>query len=126
MIWANLASADLKRTASFYTALGFESNGQSEELTSFFFGKEKFIIHFFVKTRFESAVNSKAANLDHQNEVIFSISAKSKEEVDQWHEKVKNAGGNIFSAPQKYEQGYTFGFSDPDGHKFNFLYWPGM
>ncbi len=41
-------------------------------------------------------------------------------------DKVKKAGGVIFSEPEDFEVGYTFGFTDPDGHKFNFLYWPGM
>ena len=49
-----------------------------------------------------------------------------QEEVDQWMEKAKQAGGTVFSEPQNYLQGYTFGFADPDGHKFNVLYWPGM
>ena len=50
----------------------------------------------------------------------------SKGEVTSWIKKVKSAGGSIFSDPQDYERGYTFGFADPDGHKFNILYWPGM
>lgn len=126
MIWANLASSDLERTTRFYTQLGCKSNGRSDKLTSFFFGKEKFIIHFFLKEQFEIAANSKVANLENQNEIIFSLSAESKEEVDQWYQKVKQAGGKIYAEPQKFDKGYTFGFADPDGHKFNFLYWPGM
>ncbi len=127
MIWANLASNDLDRTTKFYTELGFKTNGnRTEELSSFLFGKDKFIVHFFAKARFESSTKSEVANLEKQNEVIFSLSAKSKEEVDQWYLKVKKAGGKIYSEPQKFEKGYTFGFADPDGHKFNFLFWPGM
>ena len=127
MIWANLASNDLDRTTKFYTELDFKTNGnRTEELSSFFFGNDKFIIHFFAKARFESFANSEAANLEKQNEVIFSLSAQSKEEVDQWFIKVKKAGGKIYAEPQEFEKGYTFGFTDPDGHKFNVLYWPGM
>jgi predicted lactoylglutathione lyase len=127
MIWVNLASNDLDKTTKFYTELGFKTNGnRTEELSSFFFGEDKFVIHFFVKARFESSAKSEVANLEKQNEVIFSLSAKSIEEVDQWYIKVKKAGGKIYSEPQKFEKGYTFGFADPDGHKFNFLYWPGM
>jgi predicted lactoylglutathione lyase len=127
MIWVNLASNDLDKTTKFYTELGFKTNGnRTEELSSFFFGEDKFVIHFFVKARFESSAKSEVANLEKQNEVIFSLSAKSIEEVDQWYIKVKKAGGKIYSELQKFEKGYTFGFADPDGHKFNFLYWPGM
>ncbi|MBF4506999.1 VOC family protein [Flavobacterium sp. JLP] len=127
MIWANLASNDLDRTTKFYTDLGFKTNGnRTHELSSILFSKGKFVINFFIKTRFEESARSKAANLENETEIIFSISAKSIEEVDQWYLKVKEAGGKIYSEPEKFEKGYTFGFADPDGHKFNFLYWPGM
>jgi uncharacterized protein len=127
MIWANLVSQDLQKTIDFYTALGFKQNGhESEELVSFNFGQNKFVINFFKPKRFEKALKGTIANTKTENEIIFSLSATSKEEVDVWHEKVKQAGGTIFSEPEVFEIGYTFGFTDPDGHKFNFLYWPGM
>ena len=66
------------------------------------------------------------ADLTQGSEIMFTLSAKSKGEVDKWAEEVRKAGGKIFMEPTNYEQGYTFGFSDPDGHKFNVLYWPGM
>ena len=127
MIWANLASSNLEATTRFYTALGFKNNGKpTDQLTSFIFGNNNFIIHFFEKSWFENSANSQAANLEKQNEIIFSLSADSRKEVDQWYIKVKDAGGTIYAEPQQFQQGYTFGFADPDGHKFNFLYWPGM
>lgn len=124
-IWANLASNDLERTTQFYTALGFESNVKMDEGTSFFFGQNKFVINFFIEQRLKKDANGNIA-IPKENEVIFSLSAENKEEVNNWVEKVKSAGGTIFAEPQDYEKGYTFGFADPDGHKFNILYWPGM
>lgn len=128
MIWANLASADLKRTTEFYTQLGFREsdNNTSPELSSLIFGQNNFVINFFKKSRLEDFMNGKIVNPEMGNEIIFSLSAKNKEEVDQWYENVKNTGGKIVTEPQNYELGYTFVFSDPDGHKFNILYWPGM
>jgi predicted lactoylglutathione lyase len=124
-IWANLATSDLEKTTQFYTALGFESNEKIDEGTSFFFGQNKFVINFFIEQRLKKDINGNIG-IPKDNEVIFSLSAGSKEEVNNWVEKVKSAGGTIFSEPQDYEKGYTFGFADPDGHKFNILYWPGM
>lgn len=124
-IWANLAVKDLERTTRFYTDLGFKSNGSSKEITSFFVGDNKFIIHFYLKEQLEKFM-PEIADLSKGNEIIFSLSAKSKEEVDQWAEAVRKAGGKIFLEPSNYDLGYTFGFSDLDGHKFNVLYWPGM
>lgn len=124
-IWANLAVKDLERTTKFYTGLGFQSNGSSSELTSFFFGDDNFIIHFFLKAQLEKFAGE-IADLSNGTEVMFTFSAKDEAEVDSWAEAARKAGGNIFLEPTPYEQGYTFGFADPDGHKFNVLYWPGM
>jgi predicted lactoylglutathione lyase len=60
------------------------------------------------------------ANLEQANEVIFTLWAENKKEVDTWAEEVRNAGGKIFSEPEEFGEGYYgFGFSDPDGHKWN-------
>lgn len=128
LIWANFVSSDLDKTKAFYTALGFNRNGDYEDADSacFVFGDNQFIINFFTQERLSKPVNGGLSRPNDANEVIFSLSADSREEVDKWAELVMQAGGSIFSEPQEYQQGYTFGFADPDGHKFNFLYWPGM
>lgn len=125
-IWANLAATNLEQTTKFYTDLGFKSNNSNSELTSISFGEDNFIINFFLKDSIENNTKMKFSNLEEGNEIIFSLSAESKEEVDEWTEKVTKAGGKIFAEPYEIGEGYTFGFSDPDGHKFNILYWLGM
>lgn len=120
MIWANLASADLERTTNFYTQLGFRSNGSSEELTSFFFGKNNFVIHFFLKDILRTNIKGEIADSRNANEVVFTLSAESKDQVDNWAKEVENAGGKITSKPEEFGKGYYgFVFTDPDGHKFN-------
>ncbi|WPO79639.1 VOC family protein [Flavobacterium sp. KACC 22761] len=127
MIWANLVSHDLQKTIQFYSELGFSQNGkETEELVSFTYGDNNFVINFFIPKRFDNAMRGKVADAKNENEIIFSLSAESRENVDKWYEIVKKAGAEIFSEPENFQQGYTFGFTDPDGHKFNFLYWPGM
>ncbi|WEK70695.1 MAG: VOC family protein [Candidatus Chryseobacterium colombiense] len=127
-IWANLPISDLERTTKFYEELGFTSNNsvKSDQLISFSFGENNFIINFFLKDILESNTKMKFSDLKTGNEIIFSLSAGSKEEVEEWVKKVEKAGGIISTTPYAIEEGYTFGFSDPDGHAFNVLYWPGM
>jgi uncharacterized protein len=129
-IWANLASNNLERTTKFYTQLGFRANNsdgsQAQELTSFSFGENGFIINFFLKDIFQKNTHTEITDLKNGNEIIFSLSAGSREEVNEWMEAVKKAGGKITVEPYEIREGYTFVFSDPDGHKFNILYWPGM
>lgn len=126
-IWANLATNDLDRTTKFYTELGFKANSShTPELTSFSFGENGFIVNFFLKDILQKNTHTEITDLKNGNEIIFSLSVDSKEDVNEWVELVKKAGGKITVEPYEIMQGYTFVFSDPDGHKFNILYWPGM
>ncbi|MEF9478184.1 VOC family protein [Chryseobacterium sp. 1B4] len=57
------------------------------------------------------------------NEIIFTLSAESKEQVNSWANEVKKAGGTIVSEPESFgENYYGFVFADPDGHKFNVFF----
>ncbi|MDR3022757.1 VOC family protein [Chryseobacterium sp.] len=126
MIWANLAVADLERTQKFYTELGFKPNNPhtSNELVSFFAGENELIIHFFLKNIIERNLKTmKFGDPQSSNEIIFTLSASSKEQVDEWAQEVKNAGGTIVSEPESFgENYYGFVFADPDGHKFNVFF----
>ncbi|WP_119079225.1 VOC family protein [Chitinophaga alhagiae] len=119
-IWANFGVLDLERTTTFYQQLGFKHNGASGQLTSFFFGDENFIIHFFLKDVLEPAMKGPIVDTKAGNEIIFTISADSREVVDNWEKEVRQAGGTIVSKPEAFGEGYYgFVFADPDGHKFN-------
>lgn len=119
-IWANFGVSNLERTTEFYTRIGFEHNGASDQLTSFLFGDQKFIIHFFLKDVLEPAMKGQIVDATAGNEIIFTLSADSMEDVDRWEERVRQAGGTIVSQPEEFGKGYYgFVFADPDGHKFN-------
>jgi predicted lactoylglutathione lyase len=122
-IWANLGVSDLERTTKFYTELGFKSNGSSKELTSFFFSDDNFIIHFFLKEILQANTRIELTDPQIVNEIIFTVSAESKEQVDNWAKEIENAGGKVISSPEEFGKGYYgFVFADPDGHKFNVFY----
>jgi len=122
MIWANLTVSDLERTTRFYTQLGFKSNGASKELTSFFFAENNFIIHFFLKEVLQANMKIDIADAQKASEVMFSLSAESRDEADGWAKAVESAGGQIIAPPEAFgENYYGFTFADPDGHKFNVL-----
>lgn len=122
-IWSNLAVSDLERTTKFYTELGFKSNGSSKELTSFFVGDDNFVMHFFIKDKLRTGLKGELADLTQGNEIIFTLSADSKEQVDKWAKEVQKAGGNLVSQPEEFGEGYYgFVFADPDGHRFNVFF----
>lgn len=127
MIWANVAVSDLERTTKFYTALGFTPNGSSNELTSFLFGEDYFVIHFFLKDVLKKNVKGEITDSQQSNEVVFTISADSKKQVDKWATEIESAGGKLVSQPEEFgKEYYGFIFTDPDGHKFNVFYMQGL
>jgi len=125
-IWSNLGVSDLDRTTKFYNALGFKPNGKhsvTKELTSFLVGDDDFVMHFFLKDILETNMNVKIADTKEAIEVMFTLSAESKDEVDKWTKEVEKAGGKIISKPEEFGEGYYgFVFADPDGHTFNVFY----
>lgn len=119
-IWGNFSVQDLDRTTKFYQQLGFKHNGASDQLTSFFFGEENVIIHFFLKDVLEPNVKGPITDANAGNEIIFTLSVETKEEVDNCEKEVIQAGGTIVSRPEAYGKNYYgFVFADPDGHRFN-------
>jgi len=128
MIWANLAVSDLEQTTRFYTELGFKPNGTpSKELTSFFFGEGDFVIHFFLKEVLQTNIKSEIADSQRVMEVVFTLSAGSRDRVDDWEKEVERAGGRVISRPEEFGEGYYgFLFADPDGHRFNVFYMEGL
>ncbi len=122
-IWANYAVSNLERTTKFYTELGFKSNGASKELTSFFIGEGNFVMHFFLKDVLQTFMKSEIADSQKLNEIIFTLSAETKDEIDNWAKEVEKAGGKIISKPKEFGKGYYgFDFADPDGHRFNIFF----
>ncbi|WP_452223562.1 VOC family protein [Lacinutrix chionoecetis] len=130
MIWANLGVDNIESTQKFYQALGFKLNGEAnEELVSFFFSDNNFIIHFFKKDKLRDSLEGELADLSKGNEVMFSLAVETKSEYDKWVEQIKKAGGKIHFNSNTHRKtvydnnGYVVCvFTDPDGHKFNLLY----
>lgn len=86
-------------------------------------GDKDFIIHFFLKEVIEPNIKGKMADLQHGNEIIFTLSAESRDQANQWAKEVEQVGGKLISQPEEFGKGYYgFVFADPDGHKFNVFY----
>ena len=122
-IWCNLAVSDLDRTTEFYSKLGFKFNGRSDDLTSIMIGADDFVMHFFLKDVISTNTGIEITDSPGPNEVMFTLSAESKNQVDDWAKEVKEAGGKLISQPEEFGEGYYgFAFSDPDGHAFNVFF----
>lgn len=75
------------------------------ERTSFLFGEDGFVIHFFKEKGSQFDMHGKVADLKNGNEIMFSLSAASKDEVDEC-QTIEAAGGTIFREAGEDENGY--------------------
>jgi len=99
--------------------MGSQLNGSpSEDLVSFFFCPDNFVIHFFKKETLESSLEGKSADLKKGNEVTFSLVVEGKEEYNHWDTEINKAGGEILFDSNKdrkpfYVANGFFVFTDP-------------
>jgi len=121
-IWANFSVSNVENTSRFYTQIGIKTNGINKDLklVSFLFGADNFVIHFF---EHGSQIDEFLANgSGAKKEIIFTLSAETEQEVNEFADKVKSAGGRILKEVRRDEAGYYgFAFADPDGHQFNMI-----
>ena len=123
--WINLPVKDVERSKKFFTEIGFsfKTEHETQTMTALVVGKAAMPIMLFENKEFESVVQSKISDTSKGAEIIISFDAESRNEVDEMAEKVKKAGGNVFSKPQEIQGWmYGFAFSDLDGHRWNMLY----
>ncbi|MEP7093323.1 MAG: VOC family protein [Flavobacterium sp.] len=124
-IWLNLPVKDVAKAKDFFWKIGFSFNEQHDtpSSTCMVVGEGNFVVMIFEESLFAGFSQNKLTDTQSSSEILISIDAESKDEVDALAEKVKEAGGNIFS-PLAESQGwmYGFGFADLDGHRWNVLF----
>ena len=86
-------------------------------------GDKNFVVMLFEETMFASFVQNNIANAQTHSEMLISIDAESRQEVEELAQKVDEAGGVVFAKPAE-NQGWMYGcgFSDLDGHRWNVLF----
>jgi uncharacterized protein len=123
--WINLASKDLIKSREFYTRLGFEMNDKhaSADMVSMYLGNKKVVLNLFPAAVFEGFSQASVNDTANSAEVLFSLGADSRGEVDAMAKKAVDAGGILYGKPgEKAGWMYGCGFIDPDGHRWNVLF----
>jgi predicted lactoylglutathione lyase len=124
-IWLNLPVKNVEKSKAFFTEIGFSFNEKHDtaSYTCMVVGENNFAVMLFEEKQFESCILNKIADTTLGSEVLISIDAQSREEVDEFAKKVQEAGGNVFAKPAENEGWmYGCGFADLDGHRWNVLY----
>jgi predicted lactoylglutathione lyase len=124
-IWLNLPVKNVEKSKTFFTEIGFSFNEahDTESMACMLVGETNFVVMLFEETQLESCIQNKITDTSLSSEMLISIDAQSKEEVDEFAIKVQEAGGNLFAKPAE-NQGWMYGcgFADLDGHRWNVLY----
>ncbi|MDY0986961.1 Glyoxalase-like domain protein [Flavobacterium sp. ACN2] len=124
-IWLNLPVKDVAKAKDFFWKIGFSFNEQHDtpSSTCMIVGEGHFVVMLFEEMLFSSFSQNSVTDTKLSSEVLISIDAESREEVDELAEKVKEAGGNVFAPPAE-SQGWMYGcgFADLDGHRWNVLF----
>ncbi|GMK40404.1 glyoxalase [Paenibacillus sp. CCS19] len=120
-IWINLPVKDVERSTAFFNAIGLHAVNVGSVRAKLDIGQTTILL--FPDATFEKFTGSRIADTSRSAEVIFSIGADSREEIDAFIQKVELAGGSIFGKPSETDGWmYGAGFADLDGHRWNLLY----
>jgi predicted lactoylglutathione lyase len=123
--WLNLPVRDIKKSIAFFKGLGFKFNEQqtNDHMACMLLGEKEVVVMLCSEPTFKGYTNNEIADPKHGTEVLLSIDAQSKEEVDEIMKKALEAGGNTNHKPKEM-QGWMYGsnFTDIDGHKWNVLF----
>ncbi|MET8218166.1 VOC family protein [Streptomyces hirsutus] len=123
MIFVNLAANDLDASKKFFTALGYELDGQfSDENTASVVIGDTVVVMLHTKQRYAEFTKKEIADSTRTSEVLLALSSESREKVDELVEKALAAGGSVSGETQ--DQGFMYGraFDDLDGHTWEVVW----
>jgi uncharacterized protein len=122
-IFVNLPVRDLNKTVAFFTKLGFSFNPQftDENATCMIVGEDIFVM-LLVEEFFKTFTHKGVCDATSYAEVIVSLSADSRESVDEMIRKAVAAGATTPNESKDYGFMYQHGFQDLDGHLWEIFF----
>lgn len=122
-IFVNLPVKDLNKTMGFFSQLGFKFNPQftDQNAACMIIGEDAYIM-LLVKPFFQTFIPKEISDATQNTEAIVSLTAGSKEEVNDIVNKAVEAGATTYRDPSEQEGMYSWGFQDVDGHIWDIFY----
>jgi uncharacterized protein len=123
MIFVNLPVKDLAAAREFFAGLGFEFNAElSCDACACMIVESNIFVMLLVEERFRDFINGEIGNAAATTEVITSLSADSREHIDETVARAVAAGGQPWKPT--FEDGplYCGSFQDLDGHAWELVY----
>jgi predicted lactoylglutathione lyase len=122
-LFVNLPVENLDQSKDFFARLGFSFNPQftDENAACMVIGEDNYAM-LLTKPFFKNFIKKPIADARQSAAVIVSLSAESKEQVDDLVDKAIAAGGTATLTMDQYEGMYGRGFEDLDGHLWEYMY----
>jgi uncharacterized protein len=124
MIFVNLPVSDLARSTAFYQAVGGEKNPQfSDDTASCMVFSDTIHVMLLTHDKYRQFTSKKIADAKNTSQVLLSLSADSRDTVDETVGKAQVAGGALDPSPID-DYGFMYGrsFEDPDGHLWGVMW----
>jgi predicted lactoylglutathione lyase len=122
-IFVNLSVRDLKKSQSFFGALGFEFNPKfTDDKAACMIINEHAYVMLLSEPFFKTFTRRKVCDTSEQTEGLFAVSCPSRAAVDDIVEKALAAGGKPAMDPQDHGFMYGWSFYDLDGHHWEVMW----
>lgn len=119
-LFVNLPVQDLGRSKAFFTKLGLDFFGQSDDMASVIISEHTQVM-LLAEPTFGSYARKGVADATASTEVILVLGVQTREQVDELAGRAEAAGGQPVGAPRDEGYRYQRGFTDLDGHHWEAL-----
>jgi predicted lactoylglutathione lyase len=122
-IFVNLPVRDLKKSMTFFEALGYRFNQQfSDDTAACLVISDDIYAMLLTHAKFKEFTPKTICDATKSTEVLVALSCDSRKQVEELVRKALAAGGSRYSEPKDHGFMYQDGFQDPDGHIWEVFY----
>lgn len=116
-LFVNLPVKNLEKTVQFFTKLGFKFNPKfTDDSATCMIVNDSIFVMLLVEDKFKTFTPKELCDSTNKTEVLLSLQAESREEVDHFVTKALAEGGTSHMPPQDHGFMYGHSFQDLDGH----------
>jgi len=119
-MFVNLPVKDLRRSQAFFTGLGFEFFGMTDDMASVIISEHTQVM-LLAEPTFAKYATKTVADATASTEAILVLGLESPDRVDELVDKALAAGAIAAGIPQHGGGRYQRGFADLDGHHWEAL-----
>ena len=122
-VFVNLPVKDLTASKAFFNRLGFSFNPQfTDNKAACMVLNDSGYVMLLSEQFFKNFTRKNIADATKETEVLVSISADSREKVNELTDKALSIGASTASDPHEMEDMYGRSFSDLDGHIWEIIW----